>query len=179
MIKQRVLTKSINTTLNKLRKAMLNILLLASVSFATTSLQATENHSNYTSTYKDNKSLMSDSRQVDCLVSNAYHESRNQGEKGILATVFVVLNRTKDSRFPSTPCKVIAQPNQFEWVGKGKVIKEKEKYQEIKQLVIETLKGEHRDLTKGSLYFHNTSIKPSWSKKLNCTIKIKDHVFYK
>ena len=49
--------------------------------------------------------------QIECLVLNSYHESRGDGEKGMLATIFVVLNRTKDSRFPSTPCKVIAQPN--------------------------------------------------------------------
>ena len=63
--------------------------------------------------------------QIECLVLNSYHESRGDGEKGMLATIFVVLNRTKDSRFPSTPCKVIAQPNQFEWYGKGKTIKER------------------------------------------------------
>ena len=51
--------------------------------------------------------------QLECLSLNAYHEARSEGEKGMLATIFVVLNRTKDSRFPSTPCKVIAQKNQI------------------------------------------------------------------
>ena len=32
--------------------------------------------------------------QLECLSLNAYHESRGEGEKGMLATIFVVLNRT-------------------------------------------------------------------------------------
>ena len=46
-----------------------------------------------------------DSAQIQCIAQNAYHEARGEGEKGMLGTIFVVLNRTKDSRFPATPCK--------------------------------------------------------------------------
>ena len=120
-----------------------------------------------------------DPKQIECLSANAYHEARNQGDKGIIATVFVVLNRTKDSRFPSTPCAVVKEKGQFSWVGKGKVIKDKETYQEVKQLVLETIRGEHRDFTHGSTYYHATYVKPSWSNKMKCTVRIKDHVFYK
>ena len=73
--------------------------------------------------------------EITCLTRNAYFEARNQGEKGILATVFVVLNRTKDSRFPSTPCKVISMPSQFSWYGKGKVVKDHKTYKEVEVLV--------------------------------------------
>jgi len=117
--------------------------------------------------------------EMECLSLNSYHEARNQGDKGIIATVFVVLNRTKDSSFPSTPCAVVKQKGQFSWVGKGKVIKDKETYQEVKQLVLETVRGEHRDFTHGSTYYHAAYVKPSWSNKMKCTVRIKDHMFYK
>lgn len=117
--------------------------------------------------------------EITCLTKNAYFESRGEGEKGILATVFVVLNRTKDSRFPSTACKVISEPSQFSWYGKGKVVKDHKTYQEIEQLVKEVVSGKHRDTTRGSTHFHTTSIKPSWCKKMTRTVKIGDHVFYK
>ena len=117
--------------------------------------------------------------EITCLTRNAYFEARNQGEKGILATVFVVLNRTKDSRFPSTPCKVVHQPKQFEWVGKGKVVKDHKTYKEVEVLVKEVLDGKHKDITRGSTHFHTTKVKPSWCKKMTKTVKIKDHVFYK
>ena len=117
--------------------------------------------------------------EITCLTRNAYFEARNQGEKGILATVFVVLNRTKDSRFPSTPCKVVHQPMQFSWTGKGKVVKDHKTYKEIEGLVKEVVSGKHRDITKGSTHFHTTKVKPSWRNSLTKTVKIKDHVFYK
>ena len=117
--------------------------------------------------------------EITCLTKNAYHEAGNQGEKGILATVFVVLNRTKDSRFPSTPCKVISAPFQFSWRGKGKVVKDHKTYKEIEVLVREVVSGKHRDVTQGSVFFHSTKVKPSWCKKMTKTVKIGDHVFYK
>ena len=115
-------------------------------------------------------------QQLECLSLNAYHEARSEGEKGMLATIFVVLNRTKDSRFPSTPCKVIAQPNQFEWYGKGKTIKEPEMYDKAKQLAYEVLEGKHKDFTRGSLYFNAHHKAP---KGTMCTIRIGNHSFYK
>lgn len=117
-----------------------------------------------------------DSTQVKCLALNAYMEARGEGEKGMLATIFVVLNRTKDSRFPSTPCKVIAQPNQFVWYGKGKTVKEPEMYDKAKQLVHEVLDGKHRDFTRGSIYFNAHHIAP---KGTVCAIKIGNHSFYR
>lgn len=117
--------------------------------------------------------------EITCLTRNAYFEARNQGEKGILATVFVVLNRTKDSRFPSTPCKVISQPSQFSWYGKGKVVKDHKTYKEVEVLVKEVVDGKHKDITRGSTHFHTTKVKPSWCNKMTKTVKIKDHIFYK
>ena len=117
--------------------------------------------------------------EITCLTKNAYHEAGNQGEKGILATVFVVLNRTKDSRFPSSACRVIAQPSQFSWYGKGKVVKDHKTYKEIEVLVREVVSGKHRDVTRGSVFFHSTKVKPSWCSKVTKTVKIGDHVFYK
>lgn len=115
-------------------------------------------------------------QQLECLSLNAYHEARSEGERGMLATIFVVLNRTKDSRFPSTPCKVIAQPSQFSWYGKGKTIKEPEMYDKAKQLVHEVLDGKHKDFTRGSLYFNAHHKAP---KGTVCTVRIGGHSFYK
>ena len=115
-------------------------------------------------------------QQLECLSLNTYHEARSEGEKGMLATIFVVLNRTKDSRFPSTPCKVIAQKNQFEWYGKGKTIKEPEMYDKAKQLVHEVLGGKHKDVTCGAIYFNAHHKAPKNSK---FTVRIGNHSFFK
>lgn len=114
--------------------------------------------------------------QIECLSINAYMEARGEGEKGMLGTIFVVLNRTKDSRFPSTPCKVIAEKNQFVWYGKGKTIKEPEMYDKAKQLVHEVLGGKHKDVTCGAIYFNAHHKSPKNSK---FTVRIGNHSFFK
>ena len=119
---------------------------------------------------------INDNTQIQCIAQTAYHEARSEGEKGMMATIFVVLNRTKDNRFPSTPCKVIAQKNQFAWYGKGKTIKELEMYDKAKQLVHEVLEGKHKDFTRGSIYFNAHHKAP---KGTMCTIRIGNHSFYK
>jgi len=135
----------------------------------TATLQAETNH-------KQSQTQTLSKEHIECLVLNSYHESRGDGEKGMLATIFVVLNRTKDSRFPSTPCKVISQPNQFEWYGKGKTIKEPEMYDKSKQLVHEVLEGKHKDWSRGALYFNSLHKQP---KGTVCTVRIGGHSFYK
>ena len=54
-----------------------------------------------------------ESRQIHCLAKMSYGEARDESDKGIAATVFVALNRTKDGRFPDTPCKVVQQKGQL------------------------------------------------------------------
>lgn len=117
-----------------------------------------------------------DSIQTKCLAQNAYHEARGEGEKGMLGTIFVVLNRTKDSRFPSTPCKVIAQKNQFVWWGKGKTIKDPKAYDKAEQLVHEVLEGKYEDVTCGAIYFNAHHKSPKNSK---FTVRIGNHSFFK
>ena len=94
----------------------------------------------------------------------------------MLGTIFVVLNRTKDPRFPSTPCKVISQPNQFSWWSKGKTIKEPDMYEKAKELVYEVLEGKHKDFTRGSIYF-NAHHKAQ--KGTICSVRIGNHSFYR
>lgn len=120
-----------------------------------------------------------DSRQIECLTLNTYKESRGEPEKGQLAVIFTVLNRVKDNRFPSTPCKVIAQPNQFSWYRKDKSVSDWSTYNKVKELVKETVAGEHRDPTQGAVFFHASRITPSWSRSFKCTAVIGSHKFYK
>lgn len=158
----------------RIKKILVSLLLVMSVTLANASDQKSQAQT--TLTYKDNKSLISDSRQVDCLVANTYHESRGESKQGQLAVIFTVLNRVKDSRFGNTPCKVIHSKDQFSWVGKGKVVKEKEKYKETKQLVLEVLSGKHRDPSQGALYFNSHHKRPANTK---CVTRIGQHSFYR
>ena len=43
----------------------------------------------------------------------------------------------------------------------------------------EVVSGDYPDWTKGALYFHNTSVKPPWRKRLLLTNIIGHHIFYR
>ena len=119
--------------------------------------------------------------QIECLVRNAYFESRGQGVKGMQAVTWVVLNRTKHPSYPSTPCAVIYAPFQFEWTRNGKTpqVKEKDAYTQAERVVEGVLSGKLKDNTNASTHFHSTRIKPIWASRLSYTTTIGSHCFYK
>ena len=118
--------------------------------------------------------------QIECLVRNAYFESRGQGVKGMQAVTWVVLNRTKHPSYPSTSCAVIKQPQQFSWWnGKTPQIKEKDAYMQAERVVEGVLSGKLKDNTNSSTHFHSARIKPKWSSRLSYTTTIGSHCFYK
>ena len=121
------------------------------------------------------------SKQIECLVLNAYFESRGQGVKGMQAVTWVVLNRTKHPSYPSTPCAVIYAPFQFSWTKSGaKVqVKEKDAYTQAERVVEGVLSGKLKDNTNASTHFHSTLIKPIWASRLSYTTTIGSHCFYK
>ena len=159
----------LNIKLKNLVRSISICAVLALLSSITATLQAETNP-------KQSQTQTLSKEQIECLATNTYMEARGEGEKGMLATIFVVLNRTKDTRFPSTPCKVIAQKNQFEWYGKGNTIKEPEMYDKAKQLVYEVLGGKHKDVTCGAIYFNAHHKSPKNSK---FTVRIGNHSFFK
>lgn len=122
-----------------------------------------------------------DKRQVDCLIKNAYFEARGEPKRGQVAVIYTTLNRASSGKFPNDLCRVVYQPNQFSWTSnRNKAIKEKDVYEDVKDTVHEVLKGQHKDITQGALYFHTNSIKkPKDFGNVKCTARIGGHVFYK
>ena len=159
--------------LRKLSKVLAICLVFGSLSSVTATLQAETNP-------KQPHAQKLSNKQIQCLVINAYMESRGQGVKGMQAVTWVVLNRTKHPAYPSTPCSVIAQPNQFSWWnGKTPQVKEKDAYTQAERVVEGVLSGKLKDNTNSSTHFHSARIKPKWSSRLSYTTTIGSHCFYK
>ncbi len=59
-------------------------------------------------------------QEINCLVEAVYFESRDENVGGQLAVAFVVMNRVKDKRWPSSVCGVVHQKNQFSYYWDGK-----------------------------------------------------------
>ena len=53
--------------------------------------------------------------EIACVATAVYVEARGEPFEGQLAVAHVILNRTHDSKFPSSACAVISQPGAFPW----------------------------------------------------------------
>lgn len=114
-----------------------------------------------------------------CLSLLVFHEARAEPLKGKEAVIEVVMNRTKDSRYPSKPCDVIKQKSQFSWANNPNNLKPP-KY-EIKAWdeslkVAKNFSTKKTNYTKGSLYFNHQRLGVRFGKTLKC--KIGNHVFF-
>ena len=132
-------------------------------------------------------------KQLDCLTQNIYFESQGETIIGQLAVGLVTLNRVKDSRWPNTICGVIRQANkdaqgniilnecQFSWYcdGKDDYVPNNEASALARDIAFLLMTQDIKDFTKGSNYFHATYVKPSWSKQVEMTIAVGNHIFYR
>ena len=128
-----------------------------------------------------------DPRELLCLSEAIYYEAGSEHPMGKIAVGNVIINRTNSNVFPNTICSVVSQPKQFSYRDtkrylSGKV--HKDEYDEIFDSVTiaySMLKYGMDDLTNGSKYYLNQSISKnqSWTRRLQQTVKIGQHTFFK
>lgn len=94
----------------------------------------------------------------------AYHEAANQGDRGIAAVVYTIINRVGSGRFGRTVSDVLNAPHQFEPVMRAGGSWQRlspappASRARIDAIVGLALKGELADETGGALYFQNPRI---------------------
>ena len=121
--------------------------------------------------------------QQQCLAMAMYWEARGEGQRGMTAVGWTVLNRMKSGRFPTTPCGVVHQgeqtwPCEFEfWCdGRNDKPREAESWRAAMTLAAQLLRDPPPDPTRGALYFHSGGLRmPDHIR----TRRIGGHVFYK
>jgi len=107
----------------------------------------------------------SSNRNLDLLAHLVYGEARGEPYIGQVAVAAVVINRTRDSRFPNTIAGVIYQPGAFDAVSDGQInlAPNETAYKAAK----DALNG--WDPTGGALYYYNPRTATSkwiWSRKI-------------
>lgn len=129
-----------------------------------------------------------------CLALNIYHEARGSNLADQAAVANVVMNRTKDRRYPNTICGVVQQGKrdakgiplknqcQFSWYCDGKSdtpvnIDSWVSAQMIAWDMIEN--GKFRGLTEGATHYHANYVSPKWAKDLTLVGRIGEHIFYR
>lgn len=136
--------------------------------------------------------------QIECLTRNLYFEARGEGEHGMKAVAYTTINRVNSGLYPTSICGVVYQGErhgngelkrnrcQFSWVCDGTVkkIRQPQLYELSKKVAEEVVSSysKETDPTKGSLYYHATSInhkQPFKKMRVAITTTIGNHVFYR
>jgi spore germination cell wall hydrolase CwlJ-like protein len=110
-----------------------------------------------------------------CHVENIYHEARGESWSGWALVKATVENRVKDSRWPSTVCEVVHQPNQFSWTVNPNEVTDMDSWNRI---VIFVKEGSHSDFA-GATHYHTTSINPWWASSYEYLGTMGSHKYYK
>ena len=120
-------------------------------------------------------------RHIACLTEVIYREARGQSPAGQLAVGQVILNRANDRRFPADVCEVIYQRDarrcQFSWVCYPRLPPPRPTEYASAALAAEQVLSNLPDLTRGAIYFHDTSTS-GWPR-LRQTARIDNLIFYR
>lgn len=123
-----------------------------------------------------------DSKQVECLALNIYHEARGEDYYGQLAVAEVTINRKNHSYWPDTICEVVWQPGKFSWTNDGKSDRPKNySAWAIAQIIARhALISEDKILPENVVFYHADRITPYWVNHSSIVEyeMVDNHIFY-
>ena len=121
------------------------------------------------------------SREMECLATGIYFESKSEPLSGQLAVGQVIANRANSNgRFPSTYCGVLFQRGQFSFI-RGKSLPSVPKSSKQWKTAVAVAKIVAKDLKQSAvgkaLFFHARYVSPKW--RLKRVASIGNHIFYR
>lgn len=116
---------------------------------------------------------------MECMAKNIFYEAGNQSIKGKIAVAYVTYNRTLNDKFPDNVCSVVYQTGQFSWTKTKRRERIKNDWRWAESVYVANNFMLYPDPTKGSLFFHERSIRPKWGMKIIHTASIGNHMFYR
>lgn len=127
-------------------------------------------------------------KEMWCLATAIYFEARGESYRGQVAVAQVVINRTKDHRYPDTICGVVFQNQhkrnacQFSFACDGipEVVTERQPWVQAEEIAAKVVAGELYLTEVGdATHYHATYVRPAWAPRMNKVTQIGLHVFYK
>jgi len=120
------------------------------------------------------------SRELECLATGIYFESKSESLQGQLAVGHVIANRADSGRFPSSYCGVLFQRGQFSFV-RGRSLPHVPRASRDWQEAVAIAKIVDQDLRPSpvgkALFFHARRVSPGW--RLTRVATLGNHVFYR
>jgi spore germination cell wall hydrolase CwlJ-like protein len=121
------------------------------------------------------------SRELECLATGIYFESKGEPLAGQLAVGRVIANRAgSGGRFPSTYCGVLFQRGQFSFVhghSLPSVAHSNRQWQTAVAVAKIVDQGLKDSMVGNALFFHARYVSPGWRMKR--VASIGNHVFYR
>ncbi len=120
------------------------------------------------------------SRELECLATGIYFESKSEPLAGQLAVGQVIANRAQSGRFPSTYCGVLFQRGQFSFVrghSLPSVPRSSKQWQTAVAMAKIVAQGLSSSAAPKALFFHARYVSPGW--RLKRVASIGNHIFYR
>jgi len=121
------------------------------------------------------------SRELECLATGIYFESKSEPLAGQLAVGKVIANRANSGgRFPSTYCGVLFQRSQFSFVrghSLPSVPRASKQWQTAVAMAKIVDQGLKESAVGNALFFHARYVSPGW--RLKRVASIGNHIFYR
>jgi N-acetylmuramoyl-L-alanine amidase len=119
-------------------------------------------------------------RELECLATGIYFESKGEPLAGQLAVGQVIANRSTSGRFPTSYCGVLFQRSQFSFI-RGKSLPAAPRSSKQWQTAVAIAKIVDKGLKLSSvgkaLFFHARHVSPRW--RLKRVASIGNHIFYR
>jgi spore germination cell wall hydrolase CwlJ-like protein len=116
-------------------------------------------------------------RELDCLATAVWFESRGEALEGQLAVAQAVVNRARSGKWGGKDvCGVIRAPRQFSFVPE-RVQRGTATFTTALAVARVAMMGLWHDIAEGAHSFHAARLKPGW--RLTRVAKIGNHVFYR
>ena len=119
-------------------------------------------------------------RELKCLATGIYFESKGEPLHGQLAVAEVILNRARSGRFPSDVCKVLTQRGQFSFVRGGRlpgVATSRASWRTAVAVAQVARQRLWESDAPDALFFHARHVSPSWNRAK--VAMLGNHIFYR
>jgi spore germination cell wall hydrolase CwlJ-like protein len=121
------------------------------------------------------------SRELECLATGIYFESKSEPLSGQLAVGKVIANRANSGgRFPSSYCGVLFQRGQFSFI-RGRALPSAPRSSKQWQTAVGVAKVVDQELHASpvgkALFFHARYVSPRW--RLKRVAAVGNHIFYR
>lgn len=138
--------------------------------------------------YQSSTEMFASDKQLWCLTTAIYFESRGESYRGQVAVAQVVVNRTKHHLYPKTICGVVFQNQyrrngcQFSFACDGipDSVNDSTAWAQAQEIAQKVVAGElYLPEIGNATHYHATYVSPQWAPHMVKLAQIGHHIFYR